>query len=261
MNSVDFAIFLIIGTLVVALLAIVLIIVLLITNKRQLKTQLEKQKMQLKFEEELLHTRIEVQEQALLNFSGEIHDSIGQDLSMLRLRIGMMEPYLNDAKGKVMLQENQMVLKNTIKNLRLISHSLNTNLILKQGLEEALEIEVGRIRNFTPLICSLAIEGAHVDLSKEKELLIFRIFQESVQNITKHAEATKINVTLQYGAASLLVSVHDNGKGFGDVDVNSSNISMGLVNMRHRTSLLQGTIDFQSSPDNGTEVQLTVPYN
>ena len=261
MISVDFTIFLMIGTMLIAILAITLVVILIITNKRQLKTQLEKQKMQLKFEEELLHTRIEVQEQALLNFSGEIHDSIGQDLSMLRLHMGMLEPYLTDPQGQVMLQQHQVILKNTIKNLRLISHSLNTNLILKQGLEEALGTEVDRIRNFTPLVCSLAIEGEHVDLSKEKELLIFRIFQESVQNITKHAEATEITVALQYQPASLLVSIRDNGKGFSTVETSSSNHQLGLANMRHRTSLLQGTINFQSAVNDGTDVQLTVPYN
>jgi signal transduction histidine kinase len=250
-----------VGTLLIALLAVSLVVVLIITHKRQLKSRLEKQKMQLKFEEELLHTRIEVQEQALLNFSREIHDSIGQDLSLLRIQLDMLQPYLKDQQGQALLQDYQVALKNTIKNLRLISHSLNTNLILQKGLEEALGTEVARIRNFTPLVCSLAIEGEHMDLSREKELLVFRIFQESLQNITKHAEATEIAVSLQYQPEALLVSIRDNGKGFSTVDAHSSNHQLGLANMRHRTSLLQGTIHFQSALNGGTNVQLTVPYN
>ena len=260
MDRVNFTIFLMIGTLLIAVLAISMVVILVITNKRQLKTWLEKQKMQLRFEEELLHTRIEVQEHALLNFSGEIHDSVGQDLSLLCLNMGMLEAYLSDPKGQTLLQQQQVVLKNTIKNLRLLSHSLNTKLILKRGLEKALQTEVARIQNFTPLACELTIKGIPVNLNKEKELLIFRIFQESVQNITKHAEATEITVTLHYQLTALLVSIRDNGKGFPSAETHAANSHLGFANMRHRTSLLQGTIHFHSSVGTGTDVQLTVPY-
>ncbi|RYD52134.1 MAG: hypothetical protein EOP52_08125 [Sphingobacteriales bacterium] len=259
MDSIDLTVFLLIGTMLIVILAVLLVIILVVTTRRQVKSQLEKQRMKLEFDEEMLHTRIEVQEQALSNFSGEIHDGIGQELSMLRLQMDRLEGHINTEKGQHMLQEQQSVLKNTIKNLRLLSHSLNTNLILQKGLEQALETEVIRLQNFTSLDCNLIIEGDYVTLNKEKELLIFRIFQESIQNVIKHAEATQISVTLCYNKEDMIISIRDNGRGFIAAESDSSTHQIGLSNMRRRAELLKGRIFFQSSIDQGTIIQLEVP--
>lgn len=259
MDSIDLTIFMLIGTMLIVILAVLLVIILVVTTRRQVKSQLEKQRMKLEFDEEMLHTRIEVQEQALSNFSGEIHDGIGQELSMLRLQMDRLEGHINTENGQRMLQEQQTVLKNTIKNLRLLSHSLNTNLILQKGLEQALETEVIRLQNFTPLDCNLIIEGDYVAINKEKELLIFRIFQESIQNVIKHAEATKVIVTLRYNRADMTISIRDNGRGFSIAEDTASTHKLGLSNMRRRAELLKGSISFQSNIDEGTIIQLEVP--
>lgn len=261
MNNVDFTIFLLIGTMLIAILAVLLIVILVITTRRQIKSQLEKQRMQLLFDEEMLRARMEIQEQALSDFSGEIHDGIGQELSMLRLQMERLEPHIHTEKGQDILHQQQSVLKNTIKNLRLLSHGLNTTLILQKGLEQALETEVTRLQNFTALDCTLLITGDHVALNPEQELLVFRIFQESIQNVIKHAEASAVRVALHYTPKRVALSIKDDGKGFNYAESDSSSQQMGLSNMRRRTDLLKGAIRFQSGMNDGTHIHLEVPYD
>lgn len=257
----DLTIFFIFGTVLIAALAITLVLILVVTTRRQIRDRLEKQKMQLKFEEDLLHARIEVQEQALRNVSGEIHDGIGQELSLARLQLRKIRSLMPQNEGLQLLDNHSAALKNVIKNLRLLSHSLNTQVILTKGLETAIESEMQRIQMSGTLQCHFETLGEHRELSAEKELLLFRIFQESTQNVLKHAKAHSIFVVLSYLPHAIEMQVTDNGKGFHYDSTAPLNQSLGLGNMAYRASMLRGTLNIYSAPGAGTRIRVYAPYS
>lgn len=108
--------------------------------------------------------------------------------------------------------------------------------------------------------CVFQSDGLVVDLSEERSVVLFRIAQESLTNITRYANATQVQVTLEYATHSLKLTVQDDGVGF-DVKAASQRKSFGLLGMRERSFALGGTIEIVSAPGQGTCVEVTIPVN
>ena len=247
------------GTVVITAFAVTIVVVLVVYTRRHVKTKLERQRLESQYNEELLRTRIEVQEQSLQNVSREIHDGIGQELSLGRMQLAALKPHIATEEGGRLLQDNLDMLKKSIKNLRLLSHSLNTGLIERKGLEDALRTEIERLKSFTMLKCDLVITGEYKDLSPETDLLLFRVAQESIQNVLKHAEATELTVHLEYGDSNIHLRILDNGSGVTAKQVESA--GLGITSMHQRADMLKGNLSVKALNPRGTEVSLTAPYN
>jgi signal transduction histidine kinase len=156
-----------------------------------------------------------------------------------------------------MLSDNLDIIRQSVKELRLLSHSLNTSLIEKRDLEEAIETELSRIRAFSPIKCQLLVEGNAPELTPETRLLIFRIIQEALHNVVKHAGASAVTISIQYQPNGLQLCIRDDGRGI-DMTKLANSASVGMVNMRQRASLLHGNLEIASDGQTGTSVTLKI---
>ncbi len=250
------------GSLAFLLLAGFVVFFFIIYIRRKYHHIQEKQRMQSSFKEELLRTRLEIQEQTLQTISEEIHDNIGQALSLAKLKLNTLD-YLDQDKLRSKTTDAKELVSKAIQDLRDLSRSLNTDAIASQGLVSALEQELEMYRR-TDFKAELLADGPVPRLEPQKELIIFRIIQESLNNISKHADAGQIRVIIKAGKENLEIRVEDNGKGFdpGLVQRRTENTkSLGLRNMANRAAMIGADFRLCSEPGKGTIVILTLPLN
>ena len=250
----------IVASIFFIIVAIGIIILILVYQKRQLQYLNEKNQMQINFDKELFESQLEIKEQTLKSISQEIHDNIGQCLSLAKLNINTMNN--NDLAGmQDKINASKELISKAIQDLRDISKSLNTDHIKDLGLMRSVEYELGMIRKSGSYSVNFEVKGEPYRLDPRKELIIFRIAQEVLQNIVKHARATSISVQLKFQPGLLLLEIADNGTGF-DAGMLNLNIydgyGLGLRNMYNRAKIINADFNLASTLEKGTTVTLTL---
>lgn len=227
---------------------------------KQRRNEFEKKTLTQKFQETLLLTQLEIKEQTLKNISEEIHDNIGQALSLAKLNLNMIDPNVEEDRD-TKIQSAKMLVGKAIQDLRDISRSFNTDNINALGLDAALEQEFELMRKTGRYTISVSMKGKAQRLPGQHSLIIFRIIQEVLQNIMKHAEAQKIDAVLSYESDCLKVKIKDDGKGFNLVDQSEGEptFGLGIRNMNSRASLIGGSVQIESKQGQGTVVTIDVP--
>ena len=223
---------------------------------------LNEQKMKSDFQQTLLQTQLEIQEQTLKTISEEIHDNIGQALSLAKLKLNTIDIAKQEQLIEKITDSKNLVSK-AIQDLRDLSRSLNTDNIAAMGLIRAVEYELELFRK-SGFATDLHISGTITRMEPQRELIIFRIVQEALTNIIKHAEARSITVTAAYNTDTLELQVQDDGKGTVMQDITgeeNSNKSLGLRNMHNRAKMVGATFSMESVPGNGTVIKLSIPFN
>lgn len=260
MNQTAILIVFFLGSLVLTLFAFFMILYLALQKRRQYSFALEKQQLEHKYDSELLQSRIEVQEQALQNLSEELHDNIGQVLSLTKMQLHRIVEKTEDESIRKNAQQGTELLVQAISDLRSISHTANGGLILNIGLIESIKKEVSYISSVKNINCNFSIEGVPYPLTREKDLLVFRIIQESLANAIKHGSPDKIEIALEYKPGIFSARVTDNGAGFKADTINGSK-GLGLHNMKVRADMLKGTLNVLSSKETGTTINLDMPVS
>lgn len=257
----DIIIFLLVSTSIILLMAVFVIVIVFLYRKKQIAYQKSLDTIRLDYEKNILNAQLEIQEQTFQDISREIHDNIGMSLTLAKLNLNTLN--LTDTKQSTeQIHSSVDLITKAISDLTDISKSLNAEYIANYGLMNALEQQIAKIRHLG-LEVGLEVNGNTVFMDSQKELIIFRIMQEALNNILKHARATKISIELSYDATHLNANISDNGQGF---DMNSDAIKnrksgTGLINMNKRAQMIQGYWIINSSPHNGTIVKLSIPYN
>jgi len=243
-------------SVMVLLLFFCIFIVNILYRYQQRRNNYIKELDDLKIEHEnaLLKTQLEMQENTFQKISREIHDNIGQKLSLAKLYLNTISDS-NISKTVPQIKDSIVIISEVINDLSDIAHSLSSDIILNEGLVKAVEIEVGQLRKLCIYEIDLAITGDSVFFEFEKELILFRIIQEALQNIMKHSEASAISIHLHYNSTQLTMLIKDNGKGFV---IEEKKEGVGLINIRRRTSILKGDFSIQSSAA-GTQLSITIP--
>lgn len=221
-------------------------------SKRLLKAQEENQK-------NLLQTQLEIQEQTFTYISQEIHDHIGQRLTLARLYLNSRKEN-NLEKAEELIDQSANLIGMAITDLKYLSRTLTSDFIKENGLIKAVEMEIERINKLHHLTIEFQVEGHTTFMHTDTELIIFRIIQEATQNIMKHSNATGASINLNYGKEMLHILITDNGVGFEPKSaINPPNIHSGLKNMEKRTTLLKGSFQIQSSLNIGTKIEIALP--
>jgi len=233
------------------------IIVFLLVLQRQSheKHTQEKLNMRNTFNQELLKTRLEIQEETFKTISQEIHDNIGQALSFVKLNINTVDIY-NPEDTRQKLLESKTQLSKTIQDLRDLAKSLNPDFIAELGLAGAIEQQLQLLQKTGAYKTFISVKGNEYKNQSPQYLVVFRMVQELLNNIVKHANATDIDVALTYDTDKLIIVVKDNGKGFNSAEAHGG---MGLANMRNRISLINGHITLNSTEKNGTTAIIELP--
>ncbi|WP_400079216.1 sensor histidine kinase [Winogradskyella sp. R77965] len=242
----------------VLLIVVALIITFFIVfQKRKNKLLLDKIKQQQKFDEELIITQQEIQEETLKHIGRELHDNIGQMLVMSTMQMNAAVKVVND-EVKTKVTNAAETLKSTLDEVRALSKSLNSDVIFNLGFEVTVKNEIERINKMGLIDSSIFIEGEKVAFENKKdEIILFRILQEFFSNTLKYAEAEHLKVNLDYQQKHLNIKVEDDGNGF---DITSAEKGSGLINMEKRAELINSKFLLKSQPEKGTTLLLEYPY-
>ena len=205
---------------------------------------------------EMLQSQLEIQEQTFENISREIHDNIGQKLTLAKLHLNTLD--INDTnKATVQLNDSVSIISEVINDLSDISRSMSSEIILNNGFIKGLEFEVAQLNKSCLYKIELSVTGDPVFLDSQRELVLFRIVQEALNNIVKHAAAKTILIHLHYGETMLSLKIGDDGKGFANGE--NTKPGTGIANMNRRANLLNGSFAIESIPGNSTTINIKIP--
>jgi len=245
-------------TLVLLILASFGIIFTLIHKKKQQANKKERQLMQSEFNHAILQTQVEIQEQTLNNISQEIHDNIGQVLSLVKLNLNSLVPTTEDRVQDKIIETRQLITK-VLLDLRDLSRSLHGDKIAELGLSVAIAAELKILQNTGHFTTSLAVTGAVYKLEPKQEMVIFRIVQEAMNNAIKHSGGRHIGVSIHYSPELFTLSVQDNGIGFNPANLSVADSGIGLKNMQNRAALVKAHFFISSPAGGGTQVNINIP--
>lgn len=207
----------------------------------------------LNFERTLNTTIIETQEQVLNNISSDLHDDAGQQLTYINFMVENLKldaPHLTEELEPI--SNSVRLLSNSIRS---ISHSLNNQLLMQQDLVKAIEAEVFRLQKNSRVEILFSTSGAgDRAFDTNEKIVIYRIFQEVVNNIFKHSGATVIDIQITMGP-NFELAVFDNGSGF-DFNAVMQQDGLGLKNIKKRAEIINFDVDFTTAPGHGTTVKL-----
>jgi signal transduction histidine kinase len=250
----------IIGIITVLLFLGILFIVMLVYYSNK-KKQIEKDKiaMQQQFSEQILQSQLEVEEQTRHRISQELHDNIAALASVININLGLLERIREFDLQKELIEETKHIAKDLILDVKHLSISLDTNRISDATLPEALGKEIRRLQKQDRFKIEFSVNGNEAVISENKRIIIFRICQELLHNIVKHAKPSLVIVDVTYSNSDLHIMINDNGIGF-DIEAAKKKIKgSGLINLYNRAIILGGSLYLKSDAQFGTHCTLRVP--
>lgn len=203
-----------------------------------------------------------VREEEQIRLSREIHDEIGQLLTVLRFSIMSIEKKIQRSpiEAKTAITDAMRTVETTIETVRRIAAGLRPSVLDDLGLIAALQWQTEEFKKHTSINISFhSTLPSSFHIEKNIATALFRIYQESINNILKHAEASEIIIDLILENDQLVLSISDNGKGFNEDEIRSRK-TLGLLGMKERVILLNGQFFLNSSPGKGTTIKITVPH-
>jgi len=247
------------GTIMLLLLGIFIISFLFFYQNKHNLHIAEQEQLKAAYSQEMLTTRLEVQEQTLHHISQELHDNIGQVLSFIKLNLGTAGGLEEKVKQKK-IDESRDLLSQVIADLRSLAKSLSFQQIVEHGLLKAINTEVDRINKSGLLTIDTQVSGEPYSLGEQRELVLFRIFQEGLNNTLKYAHARKLSIRLIYAPELFNLTIADDGVGFS-ADTAKNQHGSGLKNMESRATLIGAAFKLDSIPGSGSTINVQIDPN
>lgn len=247
----------IIGISILFLLA--LLVGWLIYNRIQLKQKAKLQTALYTQQQLAAQSVLTAEENERQRIAKDLHDGVGQMMSVAKMNLSAFEneiTFLNEDQ-KLSFERIISLIDESCKEVRLVSHQMMPNILLKSGLAKAIADFIDKIDQRV-LKVQLHTEGLNVRLHENIEIVLYRVLQECVNNVIKHAGATHLDISLIHDHDGISVTIEDNGKGFLMNEI-SDQSGLGLKNMKARVEYLKGEIDFNSTPGKGTLVAIHIP--
>ncbi|OKS88976.1 sensor histidine kinase [Mucilaginibacter polytrichastri] len=251
----DFWILLTVAIGILVLFVLFIITILFIYQRKTFEHQQKVAAIEQNLKQEILKTQIEVQDQTLTYVSREIHDNITQVLSFVKLSLGVVGK--DAAHTQTKITESRELISQAINDLRDLSKSMSFDTIKAAGLEKTIAFELDRINKSGLIKAKLSVEGDAFSLGEKNELVLFRIFQETVNNALKHANAKQLKIELRYSAKVFNLTIADDGDGF-PTSILDEHRGSGLKNLQNRANLIGAVATIKSSPGNGCSVMISL---
>jgi len=199
-----------------------------------------------------------VREEERARISREVHDELGQSLTAVKMDLAWLAGRLPQRDGPMLkrIRSTQQLADSIIRSIRRISTELRPA-VLDLGLAAAVEWQVQEFEARSGIRCKVRLLTRQV-VASNASTAMFRIFQETLTNVARHAKATRAEVVLQKQRDRLVLLIHDNGRGFDQADPSLSK-SLGLLGMRERAAILGGRVSISSAPGKGTTVTAWIP--
>lgn len=254
----EIVLFVIVGSVMFFLLGTFMISFLIVYQKRQIRFFEEKQALKVSYEKEILKAQLETQNQTMKYVGQELHDNLGQLMSLVKLNLSVLsqEPLPESTKKRI--DDTKEIVKNAIADLRSMSKSLDESFLNEFGLIESITNELDRIQRTGRFETRLTVQGYQYSLDKRHEIILFRLTQEALTNAIKHSNASRLEVTAEYCPDCFKLNILDDGIGF-DYETTADQHGSGLRNFISRTNLIGGECHVLSKPHQGTQVQFLLP--
>ncbi|SER12019.1 Signal transduction histidine kinase [Pedobacter rhizosphaerae] len=259
-ETAKIAILVAIATLIFLLMPVFLILYIRSYNRHKKNHFVEKQLMQETFSAEMLKAKVEVQDQTMQSIATDLHDNVGQLLSLTTLTLNSVN--LNDTEKAAKKIENSLSLVNkSIKELRELAKLLHGEQLVSEGIGYAIEQEVNWLSKSGVFQLKVQNELTRLEhFSPDKDLIILRLMQEIINNIIKHAQATHIEINAYLENDKLFLNIAEDGVGFDYDNAKKNNTGMGLSSIRKRMEMINGKLMLNSTVGQGTSISLEIPY-
>lgn len=252
-------IIIIIASVLALLLVGFIVTILFLYQRRRHQQEQELVRMKDIYEQEALKSQLEIQEQTLQNVSQELHDNIGQILSVAKISLAVL-PLEKTHEAWEPVQHSRQLLNKAIVDLSQLTKSLHTDRITDIGLPEAVRYEIESIRKLGILEVVFEVQGQEFVFDGQKKIFLFRIFQEIFNNMLKHSQAKQVKVSLNYSQDNTFAMIiEDDGIGFNvNEKLQSANSSsgVGLKSLFNRAKLVGATLTMDSIPQKGTKTTI-----
>jgi len=239
---------LITGTIVIVILLVFLFLFVIIYQRKMIKNQVELRKLHDNKQTELLNAVFETQESERKRLAEDLHDSVGQVLSAVKLNLHRLEKSCDEAM-QPLLSDTRKLADECIVEIRNIIQNVLPPVLTDYGLLEALEGLCLKIEQGTDVKVAFNKKVENIRFKPDIELAFYRIAQELFSNAIKHSAATVIHLTLTNESGWLIMEFKDNGKGF---DISHVKHGYGLKNLESRVHLINGEINIYTKPQNGS---------
>lgn len=250
-EKLDLIISVVAASLFVLLLVISVLFLFRIYLKRKNKLLLEKERMNIEFEQTLLKSKLEIQEHTFNEISREIHDNIGQVLSLVRINLNTLNA--PDDTEKIDLMDELM--GKAITDLRSLSHSLDAGLIRNKGWIVAVTKLLNDLQKTGKYKTHIQQDEDLPALGNDKPIILFRMIQEVINNVIRHAAADTIYLDAKKENGKLIIKIVDNGKGF---DSSENTGGVGLQNLKNRSKMIGADLLIKSEAGKGTVVTISI---
>jgi signal transduction histidine kinase len=241
-----------IGVFMILFLGLLILSFVFEYRKRQKVHKKEIQLSKARFEQQLLQSRLETQEETFATLGKELHDNVGQLLNSAKLLIGVTQRTLDNPPDT--LAAANETLGTAINELRSLSKSLNNEWLQQFDFIQNLETEIKRI-NASGVLQIYLYNTGRILLEADKQIILFRIVQEALQNAIKHARSSVIKIHIEGSNKIIEIVIADNGKG---MDINTLK-GVGILNIQQRSKILGGAVNWQSGENKGTTVTIQIP--
>ncbi len=250
----DFFILAISATFILALF-----ITYLIYNRYKLKQDARLQEEVILQQDLATKAVLQAEETERKRISGELHDGLGQMFSAVKMNLSALADHIRfeDSHGEKMFEKTLSLVDESCKEVRVISHQMAPNILLKSGLATAVRDFIDKI-DARKLKINLSTFGLNDRLDQNVEMVLYRVIQEAVNNVIKHAGANTLDIQLSKDEEGINAMIEDNGKGFDSAELGHFE-GIGLKNIRTRVEFLKGQVDFSSTQGAGTLVAIYIP--
>ena len=201
---------------------------------------------------------LEAEEKERKRIASDLHDGVGQLMSAAWLNLkAFNEQATLTPEGQQLFDKSLVLVDESCKEVRSVSHNMMPNALLKKGLVNAVREFIQQISG-NKLSINLQTDGLQKPIANHIEMVLYRVIQESVNNVIKHAEASNLDISINQEIDGIDVMIEDNGKGF-DAGKAVANDGIGLNNIKNRVQYLKGTVEWNTAPGNGTLVAIHIP--
>ncbi len=250
------------GTVLMLLLVTFVATFFFLYQKRNFRYQQELMQAKESYARELLKSQLEIQNHTLQQIGQELHDHIGQMLSLAMIQLSVLEEELAESSHAPAMKQTFDTVARTMEDVRQLSKTLDSGTVQRHGLQESLALEMERIQRTGRFQTQFQCVGAPYSLGEQTETILFRMVQESLNNAMKHSGGRNLKVSADYAPDQFVLIITDDGRGFDAGEVAERALSKsgsGLLNLKQRARLLGGECALVSQPGWGTRVEIRLP--
>lgn len=255
----DIILAIIVSSITLVILAVFTTLFFLVFVRKKRILNRNKEELSRNFERQLLETRLEIQDQTLNNISQEIHDNFGQVLSFVKLSLNIAKTLPTPEKDEK-INESTRLIAGVITDLRDLSKSLSFERIKIAGLYQIISDETDRLNRSGIIQTELQLTGQPFVLGPQTDLILYRMFQETLNNTIKHSGSKSMKIIFGYHGELFILHIRDFGNGFDTNQVKKTQ-GLGLSNMKQRAALIGASVAIDSQPGKGCSVSITLDRN